>query len=175
MYRYLCGISVLLLLQACSLVILDAEDYLKLSGVDEQTFRAVDACRQVEIYALVGGRYLDREHATVNIPHWVHEEINEMDKQQLVTCLVSEGERQLQILLNTPSRQKAVSFSIHALLYKAFDLNLHNEPEVVSFAKEAICGSNILYRNTLAYRIYSYSIGLDWSNTPSEVLESFCG
>lgn len=175
MYRFLYGISVLLLLQACSIVILDPEDYLKLSGIDEQTFRVADACRQVEIYALVGGRYLDREHATVSIPDWVDDEINEMDEQQLLTCLVSEGERQLQISLNTLSQRKAVSLSIHALLYKVFDLNLHNEPEVVSFAKKAMCERNILYRSTLAYRVYSYSVGLDWRSTPDEVLESFCG
>jgi len=116
-----------------------AEERLRELNIEQETFASLSTCGQIEIYAEVGRHYIDEGHFAVIVPTWVDEAIDRQRHDTVMDCIVREGYRRLEQLSDRSDEREAASFAIHALAYKAYNLEALNLADFRLFLNEAVC------------------------------------
>lgn len=156
------------LLVSCSLFRPSFEQVLLARDIDRQHFLSLSTCEQIRIFSQVGSQFLDRGHFTVIAPPWVDAAIEKNQRREVAECIAQEGSRQLELLERTRGQADQISLSIHALVYKAYDMNLFKYPQIQEFLNQVICNSET--RDSYTILLIYYESNFDLSPNQSEDL-----
>jgi hypothetical protein len=150
----------LIVIGGCALFTrVSSEEELQQLGVDETNFQSLPLCEQIRIYAEVGAHHLDRGHDTALMPVWVNKALTVAPKDQVADCIAVEGENFLQTLRDPGDEYEDASYAVHALVYKAVELDVFEYKKVKNFAYEAICGYDVKFPGALVSIYYVWEYG----------------
>lgn len=151
---FMASLIVALLLTSCNQKISQSQllHDLKIDNVEK--FASLPVCRQIDVYVIVGSEYLDVGHMIALVPTWMNKEISRQPSQVVANCIVERGKVLLSHLNDDPDQYEKDSFKIHALIYKAIDLNLFDYPEVNSLIHETICDTSVFDKGVLDIFFY---------------------
>lgn len=88
------------------------------------------------------------------MPEWVDDSIEGNSDDDNAGCISEEGWRQINLLFRIPDKQREISRAIHALIYKANDLDLLDHPNVQEFVLNVVCKSNVADPYPLRFLFY---------------------
>jgi hypothetical protein len=128
--------------------------------IDEEYYRSLPLCDQIRIYAGTSPTNVDRGHNVKVMPNWVDNVIDSHSNAAIADCISEEGFRRLGLLERMSERRKEISLSIHALVYKAYNLRLFGYPQIQGLLDEIVCRSTILYPTDLASIYYLDKFGI---------------
>jgi hypothetical protein len=153
--RTLLTLAGLLLMAACTIAPQKTvERRLEDMNSSKAAFSSQTLCEQIRLYAQVGLHYLDRDHMVVLVPTWMDDELDSEPASDIVQCIVDEGYRQLELLSQQPEKREEVSLAIHALTYKAYNINEENSLSFQDFLSEAVCQHDLVYPFELVSILY---------------------
>jgi hypothetical protein len=158
LYRLLAGV-ILMFIAGCLGYLSSAEDRLLNLNIDEDYYRSLAVCDQIRIYAQIGSNYVDRDHFVVIMPIWVDDAIGSHNEATVAKCIAEEGDRQIGLLNRIIDKRREVSFSIHALIYKAYNLKLFGYTEIEGFIHGALCTNSIEYPFSPLLLYYNHKFG----------------
>ena len=142
----------------------EQDELLRDLGVnDPADFAALSTCEQVKVFAEVGSTRVDIDHMTSIVPTWMDEELAKQPREDLAECIVSQANEAFMEWEQAPTNQRAdSSYRIHALLYKANELDLLEYPEVERLFQRAICEDKIRKNGQLIIIDYLYRFPGDY-------------
>jgi len=134
-------------------------------------FAILSPCKQIEIYAILGSEYTDVDHMTVIIPKWMQDEIDKHPDDIVAACIVDEANSLLSQWGTNTKENRKISYSIHALLYKANELDINKHPQLEGLFHRAVCQDKVFYDGQLILIYYTAKHG--FANIPNhEVMVS---
>ena len=141
---------------------------------DSSDFASLSPCRQIEIYAILGSEYTDVDHMTVIVPKWIHEEIDKHSPEVVGDCIVDEANKLLSQWGDSYDKKRKTSYSIHALLYKADELDITKYPKLEGLFNRVICHEKVFDDGQLILMYYTAKFGI--TNFPSreEMASALC-
>ena len=161
MYTRLTCLLLVLIVSACSLDFTTSnEQALAEALIDEEYFRSLAICEQIRLFATINPENIDRGHMEKVVPNWVDDAIDENPGAEIVKCAVEEGYRRLGLLERMPENRKEISLSIHALVLKAYNLDLLGYPQIQGLLDQVVCESNTLFKEDLGTLYYLEKHGI---------------
>jgi hypothetical protein len=148
-----------------------------LSNLDVENasdFAALSPCRQIEIFAILGSEYTDVDHMTVIVPEWIHEVIDKHPPEVVGDCIVNEANKLLSQWGESHNRDREISYSIHALLYKADELDINKYPELERLFNRVVCHEEIFDDGQLILIYYTAKFGIADFPSREEMRAALC-
>jgi len=142
-------------------------DLLRKLGVENaEKFAVLSPCKQIEIYAFLGSEYTDIDHMTVLVPKWMKDEIDKQPSDEVADCIVDETNKLLSQWDTSYSENDKISYSVHALLYKANDIDINKHPQLEELFNRVVCYDKVFYDGQLISIYYATKYG--YSDFPSD-------
>jgi hypothetical protein len=157
---------------------LTQEELLQNLGIaNPSKFAGLPPCEQIELFATVGSQFLDLDPATALVPPWMNEEIAKQPRKQIADCIADQGDVLLgQFKDYYTSENETIALGIHALIYKARDLNIVSSARITRFILDAICTKQVYYRESIAIMYWAATQpDLQYFPAPDEIIKKICG
>lgn len=135
-------------------------------------FIELTPCEQIKIYSTLGSKFTDIEHMVAIVPMWMHEEIALHPPEILTNCIVDEVNKLLAQWDN--GNHKQISYSIHALFYKADELDLFANSKLDLLFKRVICEDKVFYNSQLVLIYYTEKFGVKKFPSHQEMFDTLC-
>jgi hypothetical protein len=137
-------------------------------NINQDTFSRMLVCQQIRLYTDFGTHFLDIDHATVLAPSWMNDAINNQPKNDVANCISQEGFYRLSLLAGKLDSKENISLAIHALIYKANELNLLEYPQVQPLLDAAVCKNDL----DNEWRLISIYYFAKYTNPPNYISQS---
>jgi hypothetical protein len=136
-----------------------AEDMLEQMKINQTAYLAMSPCRQIEVYAEVGSRFLDMGQMGAVVPDWMDSALANQPLDEIADCISKEGLLQIENMSLEPDSRQDVSLRIHALVYKASELDLLDKPKILELLDISVCKSELDYPYILVRTYYLEQFG----------------
>jgi hypothetical protein len=128
----------------------------RLSGIDinEESYKILTPCEQINIFAEIGSEYLDIDHGDVLMPSWMYQEIKDNPTDINSDCIERELLNYFSLIEQSPNSYQDTSLKIHSLFYLSETLGLLKDPGINDLLKDAVCEEKILYSRIFLLTYY---------------------
>ncbi len=135
-------------------------------------FIELTPCEQVNVFSTLGSKFTDVEHMIAIVPAWMDEEIAVHPPEVLTNCIVDEVNNLMAQWDN--GNRKQISYSIHALFYKANELDLFAYPKLDLLFQGIICEDKVLYNSQLVLIYYTEKFDETAIPNHQEMFDALC-
>lgn len=150
-------------------------DFLRRLDIENaDDFAALSPCKQIEIYASLGSEYTDIDHMTVLAPKWMQDEIDKQPDEVIADCIVGEANKLLSQWGTSNYENNKISYSIHALLYKANELDINKHSQLERLFHRVVCVDHVYYDGQLILIYYTAKFGFENFPTHEAMLSALC-
>lgn len=144
-------------------------------GIENSSdFAVLSPCGQIEIYAFLGSEYTDVDHMTVIVPKWMQDEIDKHPPEIVTDCIVEEANSLLSQWGESNNKNRKISYSIHALLYKADELDIYKYPKLERLFNRVVCRDKVFYDGQLILIYYTAKFGIADFPSRDEMATTLC-
>lgn len=131
-----------------------SEERLSEINLNEETYKLLDPCEQINVFAEIGSGYLDIGHMFVNMPNWVYQIIENNEKDINSNCIETQILKYFSDIEQDKDLFNKTSLKIHSLFYLSDFLNLLRDPNINYMLKTAVCEKRVLYFERLIAPYY---------------------
>lgn len=123
------------------------EERLGENNINEESYKILTPCEQINIFSEIGFEFVDVDHAEVLMPGWVYKELQNNSAEINSDCIKRELLRYFSLVEESqnPYFYRDTSLKIHSLFYLSESLGLLRDPEINTLLRATVCEEKIQY------------------------------
>lgn len=135
------------------------EERLSEIKINEESYKLLSPCEQINIFAEIGSEYVYIDHWVVLMTDWVYQEIQSNPIDINSECIEQELSKNF-LILEQPNIEKSKGFykhtslKIHSLFYLSEVLGILKDPNINFLLKNTVCEQKIQYSQRIFLKYY---------------------